>query len=433
MRYFRCPDKFFFLPMPGDKKKVVVLKPYSNASNMKQKKFLFLLFLSFLAGGRLMAAGDADVPSEVRQLTDSLKQVYAPDGRVALFDVDCAVADKNLMLRGVTTSPQARDALLHELSALGYRCMDCLRVLPDTLELGEETFGILDLSVANLHRSPDFASEMVTQGLLGMPVRVLQHDGWYRIQTPDRYIAWVHPAAVHRVTRSGLEDWNRAEKIVVTAHYGFVYTRPAEGAQTVSDVVAGNRLKWEGTKGAFYHVSYPDGRTGYIRKSIARPETEWRRSLKTDAASLIATAYTLMGVPYLWAGTSSKGVDCSGFVRTVLFMHDMIIPRDASQQARVGQRIDIAPDFANLQPGDLVFFGRKGTADRPDRVVHVAIYIGNKRFIHSQGDVHVSSFNPADPAFDEFNLNRLLFATRILPYIGRQPALDTTASNDFYQ
>ena len=81
-----------------------------------------------------MAAGDADVPSEVRQLTDSLKQVYASDGRVALFDVDCAVADKNVMLRGVTTSSQARDALLHELSALGYRCMDCLRVLPDTLE-----------------------------------------------------------------------------------------------------------------------------------------------------------------------------------------------------------------------------------------------------------------------------------------------------------
>ena len=180
-------------------------------------------------------------------------------------------------------------------------------------------------------------------------------------------------------------------------------------------------------------MAYPDGRKGYLLKADAVPEEKWRAGLKQEADNIIATAHTLMGVPYLWAGTSSKGVDCSGFVRTVLFMHDMIIPRDASQQARVGQRIDIAPDFANLQPGDLVFFGRKGTADRPDRVVHVAIYIGNKRFIHSQGDVHVSSFNPADPAFDEFNLNRLLFATRILPYIGRQPALDTTASNDFYQ
>lgn len=381
---------------------------------------------------KAQAKGDA-LPADVAQLDDSLRQVYAPDGRVDLFDVDYTLAGKRVMLRGVTTSASAKEALLHGLDAEGYEWTNCLQVLPDTAALGKETYGILNLSVANLRVEPDFSSEMTTQGLLGMPVRVLQQDGWFRIQTPDRYIAWVHPTAVHRVTRSGMEAWNRAEKIVVTAHYGFVYARPDEGAQTVSDVVAGNRLKWEGTKGAFYRVSYPDGRTGYIRKSISRPETEWRRSLKTDGASLIATAYTLMGIPYLWAGTSSKGVDCSGFVRTVLFMHDMIIPRDASQQARVGQRIDIAPGFANLQSGDLVFFGRKGTAGRPDRVVHVAIYIGNKRFIHSQGDVHVSSFDPADPTFDEFNLNRLLFATRILPYIGRQPALSTTVSNDFYQ
>ena len=53
----------------------------------------------------------------------------------------------------------------------------------------------------------------------------------------------------------------------------------------------------------------------------------------------------------------------------------------------MGKHIDIAPDFSNLQPGDLIFFGRKATPERKERVVHVGMYIGNKRFIHSQGDV----------------------------------------------
>lgn len=268
---------------------------------------------------------------------------------------------------------------------------------------------------------------------MGMPVRVLQRDGWVRVQTPDNYIAWVHRVGVCAVTKEEMAAWNQAEKIVVTSHYGFVYSEPSSASQTVSDVVAGNRLRWEGTKGAFYKVAYPDGRQGYISKSVAMPERKWRSGLKQDAASIIRTAYTLMGVPYLWAGTSSKGMDCSGFMRTILFMHDIIIPRDASQQAYVGEHIDIASDFSNLQPGDLVFFGRKATAERKERVVHVGMYVGNKCFIHSQGDVRVGSFEPTDDLFDEYNLERLLFATRVLPYINKEDGLNTTATNEYYK
>lgn len=294
-------------------------------------------------------------------------------------------------------------------------------------------YGIVNVSVANLRMKPDFTSEMTTQALLGMPVRVLQQDGWYRVQLPDDYQGWVHRVGVCCVTRSQLEAWNKAEKIVVTAHYGFVYSKPSRTAQPVSDVVAGNRLKWEGSKGSFYRVSYPDGRRGYIEKNIAEPEHHWRKSLKLDAASILATAHTLMGVPYLWAGTSSKAVDCSGLVRTVYFMHDVILPRDASQQAYVGQHIDFAPDFSNLEPGDLIFFGKKPESEgQKPRISHVGIYIGSGRFIHSQGDVHISSLIPTDDCFDAFNLGRLLFATRIIPYINKDEKIMTTDLNPYY-
>ena len=64
--------------------------------------------------------------------------------------------------------------------------------------------------------------------------------------------------------------------------------------------------------------------------------------------------------------------------------------------------------------------------------VHVVIYLGNKRFIHALGDVHVSSFDPEDEYYDEFNTGRLLFATRFLPYINKEKGMNTTDHNPYY-
>jgi hypothetical protein len=115
-------------------------------------------------------------------------------------------------------------------------------------------------------------------------------------------------------------------------------------------------------------------------------------------------------------------------------MHDIIIPRDASQQAYVGEHMDIAPDFGNLQPGDLLFFGHPAVDGKRERVVHTGIYLGDKKFIHSQGYVHISSFNREEDEFDAFNLNRLLFATRILPLVTRSNGgeISTTFTNSYY-
>ena len=407
---------------------------YESKRNACMKKLILCCSLVWGLSGMASTAmaGTEPLPADIAQLTDSLKRIYAPDRRVDLLDVDYTCDGRSVMLRGVTTSAEAKKALLEGLATRHYRVMDCLRVLPDEQVLKEKVYGIVNVSVCNLRAEGDFSSEMMTQGLLGMPVRVLDQQGWYRVQTPDRYIAWVHRVGIHPVTREELAAWNRAEKLIVTAHYGFVYSQPKATSQTVSDIVAGNRLKLEGSQGRYYKVSYPDGRQGYIEKSLARPETLWRKQLKQDAASILQTAHTLMGVPYLWAGTSSKGVDCSGLVRTTLFLHDIIIPRDASQQAYKGQHVDIAPDYSNLQPGDLIFFGRKATPERKERVVHVGFYLGNKRFIHSQGDVRVSSLDPQDELYDAYNLGRLLFVARVLPYINKEKGLNTTATNELY-
>ncbi len=372
------------------------------------------------------------VPADAARMTDSLRRIYAPDGRTAIFDADYTFAGRHVMVRGRTTSAACRQALYRALRGAGYDPVECMRQLPDS-SLGADTLAVVRLSVCNMRSEGDFSAEMVSQALMGMPVRVLDYDGWYLIQSPDDYIAWVHPAAIELMDAERIHEWNAAEKVVVTSHYGFVRTAPQEDAPTVSDIVAGDRLRFAGRKGRFYEVEYPDGRTGYVSKADAQPETEWRKALRRDAEAVIATAKTLTGVPYIWAGTSSKGMDCSGFVRTVLYMHDIIIPRDASQQALTGRRVEIAADLSNLEAGDLLFFGRKATAASRERVVHVGIYIGGGRFIHSQGDVRTGSLDPADELFDSYNLSRLLFAARILPYIDLRPQLRTTPNNPYYR
>lgn len=378
------------------------------------------------------AKNSEEQEKEVKSMTQEARQLHVPDRRVGVFDVEHSLRGREVVLKGATTSADALNMLTHRLTDSGYAVKDSVRLLPDEAGLGIFQYGVVRLSVCNLHAAPDFSSEMVTQAVMGTPVRVLDQDNWYRVQTPDNYIAWVHRAGIEVMDKNAYNDWVQTPKVVVTDHYGFVHQKPGVAAQPVSDVVAGSRLALMGKEGGYYKVNYPDGRVGYMPQSMAQPEDEWRKNVKQDARSILQTAHSLMGVPYLWAGMSSKGMDCSGFVRNVLYMHDIIMPRDASQQIAVGTRVEIADDFGNLKPGDLVFFGRRATAETRERVVHVAIYIGNKRFIHSQGDVRIGSFDPTDALFDEFNLNRLLFATRFLDSIG-EPGINTTATNPYYK
>lgn len=294
-------------------------------------------------------------------------------------------------------------------------------------------WAIINVSCCNLRTTGDYDAGMESQALLGMPAKVIEGGTWVKIETPDEYLAWVLKSSLVLVNKQQLDAWNQAPQVVVTSIYGFVYEKPSTSSQHVSDVVASNRLKLLGKTGSFYKVEYPDGRKGYISVKDAQKITDWRKAIKQDANSIIATGMKLNGIPYMWGGMSTKGVDCSGFIRTILYMHDIVIPRNASQQAKKGQHLEIEPDFSNLIPGDLVFFGRKATEDKPAHVSHVGMYIGNQKFIHSLGWVHVSSFNPADPEYDEYDLNRLLWAQRVLPYINKEDGLTTTDKNEFYK
>lgn len=311
------------------------------------------------------------------------------------------------------------------------RILTTLAALALAFTAAAQNYGMVDISVCNMRETPNYSAEMVSQALLGTPVEILQYGGeygWPEVKTPDGYTGWVHKDAIVSMTKEQLHEWNHGPQAVVTALTGLVYEAPSAKSAVVSDVVAGNRFKLLGKCGKYLKIGFPGGRTGYISKAHAKELTAWRKGIDTGAEAILETALSMRGFPYIWAGMSPKGMDCSGYVRTVLFMHDIIIPRDAGPQSRTGELIQ---NMDAIQPGDLVFFGR-WDGDLP-RVSHVGFYLGNGRFIHSLGLVKIGSFKVDDPLYDAYNTGRYLFASRILPYINKQDGISTTLFNELYQ
>ncbi len=274
------------------------------------------------------------------------------------------------------------------LKEAGLNFTDEIELLPSK-KLGDKIYGVINLSVANFRSKPDHPAELVTQAILGTPIKVYKkgEDGYYLVQTPDGYISWLDNDGVQFMNETDLNDWLSSPKIIYTNVYGFSYTEADENSQPVSDLVAGNLLKIMGEDSDFYLVNYPDGRVAYIKKDEAKLFNDWYNALNPNGETILKTAYRFMGIPYLWGGTSTKGMDCSGFTKTVYFLNGIILARDASQQVNTGELVDTKDGWQNLQAGDLLFFGRKADENRKERITHVAIYIGDGDFIHAAGRV----------------------------------------------
>ena len=359
------------------------------------------------------ACGDTMNDKAIFAHIEQVRSEFAPDKRTALFDISVFDSGTGYTLAGESDSREAIDALAQHLRRDNIPFENKIKLLPSA-DLEGQTHALVNISVANLRSQPKHSAELSTQALLGTPVKVLKKEGdWYYIQTPDKYLAWVDAGGISLMDARVAENWMTTPKMIYTKTYGHSYVGP-DGLQPVSDLVAGNILEIIKYVDKHYIVQYPDGRKAYVSHSESEEYDKWLAELAPNADSLIATSKRLMGVPYLWGGTSTKGMDCSGFTKTVYFLNGTIIPRDASQQVHAGKAIDSTRNFEILEKGDLLFFGRKATDSTAEKVVHVGMWIGNNEFIHASELVRVSSVDKDAENFDEFNLDRYLRTQRIL-------------------
>jgi cell wall-associated NlpC family hydrolase len=260
-----------------------------------------------------------------------------------------------------------------------------------------EKIGIINVSISNHYRDPSSQSEIVTQGCLGERVAILEEqENHTLIRQADNYQSWIPEdqlvSGVAAVT---------GEKVTVLSHFVRIYSQPAGSSPAIRDAVIGSHLTTCGETGEWYKIVLPDGIVGWAEKKHfgAIPEL--------SAKNIISLASDFLGYPYFWGGISPRGFDCSGFVQTVFKLHGIQLPRDAWQQQ---QNNLVSTNHLDAQPGDVLFFSRT-----PEKVTHVAIALGNQRYIHASGWVRIDSFDESDPLFTRQRAATFTSVNRYLP------------------
>lgn len=167
-------------------------------------------------------------------------------------------------------------------------------------------------------------------------------------------------------------------------------------AGTDSEIVRvttyGESVEILGVDGEWYKVS-AGGKTGYIRGdyvSFTEPDPSQAPAAGSIGEQIVAFAEQLLGTPYVWAGSSPSGFDCSGFVSYVFKNFGYTVNRTAASMYTNG----VAVDKSELQIGDAVFF-----ASSSESIGHVGIYIGDGEFIHSSSGCGYVTISGLDESY----------------------------------
>ena len=280
---------------------------------------------------------------------------------------------------------------------------------------------VVALSSIYMRIAPDYESALETQELMGTVVEITGEKGYWReIVSPQPYKAWCTEKGLVEMTAEEIKAYENAPKCIFSELYGHVYEQPSCKSMSICDLVGGDIMRIKGGKPrkGWTQIILPGGQEGWVKSEAIKPHSGFRSIAKGEGSAdsisnkemekIIATAFLLKGVPYLWGGMTPKGVDCSGLVRWSYLMNGILLPRNASQMIHCGDPVDLKA----MQRGDLVFFGTPATDQKPQRITHVGIYLGEDHIIHSSHLVRVNSLIQGEPDYYE-NAHKMIAARRL--------------------
>ena len=276
-------------------------------------------------------------------------------------------------------------------------------------------WAVVNSSSCFLRLKPDYESGNETQCLMGTVLRVHGADRYWRlVDAPDYKDVWTTQLNVAFMDEAGKDAWIAAPKYVCSVEYTHLFAEPSTTADRVCDFTMGDLVrKGTGSRRGWVEVLLPSGKACWARAYDVTDFDEWVRTREATRENLIATARRLLGTPYMWGGASIKHFDCSGFTQFVYRQCGIVLPRNAREQIHTGEEIPY--DFDKMLPGDLIFYGTPATARKPMVVAHVAMYMGDKKIIHSSQVVRINSLVPEGE--DYYERTNPLGVRRILGHV----------------
>lgn len=234
-------------------------------------------------------------------------------------------------------------------------------------------YGICTLALVPLRLEQAHRSEMVSQVLFGELFEILDEQAdWTSIRLLETdYLGWIQNGQFQQLADLDRQHYLSGEPTIVGREGGFLFNdttqlRLCHGTKLYLN--AGNTVNLSQLTFTYQ----------------GRINTFIREQFETELAQL---ALSYKDVPYLWGGRSQWGIDCSGFSQLIYRCFDISLPRDAYQQAEIGQTVDFVSE---IQVWDLAFFD-----NAEGRITHVGIMLDRDTIIHASAKVRVDRMDSA--------------------------------------
>lgn len=222
-------------------------------------------------------------------------------------------------------------------------------------------------NLTGLYEKPTFRMPLASELYYGTELEILEEQGqWVFTRQNDGYLGWAYKPYL------AADSAAKATHLVL-APSSELRAQPDTKSDIITRLVSGTGVCVDERQGVWAKVTA--NKTGWLPLAVLRPIADLPDDLEERRKALIEDSARMIGVPYLWGGTSGNGIDCSGLTRLLHRWIGIEIPRDADLQHSAAKPVE--PPF---EAGDLLFFA-DGSSNR--KITHVGMSLGGWSMVHS--------------------------------------------------